>query len=262
MNDSFGNISQDSLPAGYGDTPGKVHQRVGQPHPSSGEDAPTMENLNGAQDDYDGIFDIFRSPEREAKHDAKVAERAATKATATDSGDQDTSAFWANLLGKSSDSGESSSSSESDPGYRDLSYANDPYKYRQFADNSVEIMSGSNAGKVYSASSTTGKEIISRSGKYSATGGSSSDDFFSSISSGSKGAAIGEGIGAAVSQFLPSLMAILGPQEITEFDDESEDVEVSQAAGPKVGLIIGGVAVLGMAVAGFGFYAYKTRDDK
>jgi hypothetical protein len=72
-----------------------------------------------------------------------------------------------------------------------------------------------------------------------------------------RGAAVGAGIGAAAVQLLPALASILGPQEITEYDDESTDVAPS--SGPSMGLIIGGVAIVG--ILGVGIMLMLRDDD-
>ena len=151
----------------------------------------------------------------------------------------------------------------SDPGHRDLTSGE--YKYRQFANNSIEILGapgGQGVGTKYAAGSKAADNVVTQFGAYPASGGavSSSGAAGASGATGAtsatssrqeRGAAIGAGIGAAAAQLLPMILSFMPSQEITPYDDEYEVVtedpvttEEGAGGGSALPWILGGVGVL------------------
>ncbi len=168
------------------------------------------------------------------------------------------------------------------PPYRDCDNVKG-YNYRQYADGKIEIRSGGLAsstqegtrvGSQYQAAVTA--SIEAKCGPYPAGTTTTQDSVWAStlsslgIDSGGssasggtqRGAAIGAGIGAFGAQLLPSLAAMLGPQETTIYDDEAPEMDVGGGGGAPWGLILGGVAVLGvLGVLGAKLAFSSTKDD-
>lgn len=253
MNDDFGQLSYlDQLPDQYGDGVRRVVQRVGLEAPLQNpvvadevapEENPHMEAPPpaAAQEDYSGLF-------------------GKKKDKTESSSDGEKGAFWANLTSALGGGG-----SSSDPGYRELpsSGTDNGYRYKQYADNSIEILqtpSGRGVGTKYAATTTAAKNVKTKYGAYPASSSSSTSS--SSVSSAdkvAKGAAVGAGVGAGLAQLLPTLASMLGPQTVTPYDEEFEEVEVE--SGTNWGLVIGGVALVGL-VGGAIYMAARNRDDE
>jgi hypothetical protein len=261
MNDNFGSISSDFLPPGYGDLPGKVQHRVDA-------DPATMEPL--AEEEYGKLFG----------EGGKIS----------------------GLFSKKDDSGSSTStgsttvSSESvttsttlpPPDYRDVN-GTGTWVYRQFASGKIEILPGSkkNVGKTYSSGDAwraITADIEKLYGPYpegetvTTTGGGSGglDSFLvglglapttaaagvSTATSSSRGANVGAGIGAAAAQLLPALAAMLGPQDVTVYDEEADaGTDSGSSAGVPWGLVLGGLAVVG-SIVGVIYFATRDSDDE
>ena len=250
MNDGFGNISSDFLPPGYGDIPGKVQQRVDA-------DPPTMEHL--AENEYGKLFG----------EGGKIS----------------------GLFSKKDDSGSSTSTGSTTTASapvtttttlptepRELKGKQDKYVYLQYPDNSVDIVydpTGGRTGKHYSATSDWGKGVINIYGEHpggetvttTSDSGGGLDSFLvglgsSTSSSSNKGANIGAGIGAAAAQLLPALAAMLGPQDVTPYDDEADaGTDTGSSAGIPWGLVFGGLAVVG-GIGGVIYFATRDSDDE
>ena len=264
MNDNFGSLSSDSLPPGYGEADSKVIQCVSEPDPHAGDPA-TLESM----DDYDGIKDwkIFGGEGRSSSDNSGSA-----------------ASSW-DIFGSKADADTKNTSSagtapEAPPASRECKNVRG-YTYRQYASGKIEILDGPGGkGKGTTVGSShqaaVAAEIAAVCGPYPTSGGESApasvlDRLLASAgldpvgatvaasTGSSRGAAVGAGVGAAAAQLLPSLMAILGPQTVTAYDEESDDVgNTGGGTGAPWGLIIGGVAILGT----LGFVAYAvTRDD-
>jgi hypothetical protein len=259
MSNIFGSIShQDFLPPGYGDIETKVVQRVGVEDPSAG-DAPSMEPM----DDYAGIKDWNAGGIKDWKiFGGEGRSSSDTGTTGTVSAAPEVQA--------------------APPPYRDCDNVKG-YNYRQYADGKIEIRSGGLAsstqegtrvGSQYQAAVTA--SIEAKCGPYPAGTTTTQDSVWAStlsslgIDSGGssasggtqRGAAIGAGIGAFGAQLLPSLAAMLGPQETTIYDDEAPEMDVGGGGGAPWGLILGGVAVLGvLGVLGAKLAFSSTKDD-
>ena len=256
MNDTFGNISQDFLPPDYGGIESKVIQRVG-------EDAPTMEALDNPEDvdrHYAGIGDwkIFGGEGRSSGEE-EVTETATTTETADEQ--RERGAFWeglgSSLTGMFGQSAQAATLGEE---YCTRS-GKDAWTYHQYPDGSVVVTAGPShvSSTRHSATSSWGKGVKALYGACDATGAASTASGTRTFSP-DRGAAIGAGIGAFGAQLLPALASILGPQEITPFDDEHGDTRGGDdpGGGTNWGLIIGGVAIVGLIGAGI---FMVTRDD-
>ena len=264
MNDTFGNISQDFLPPGYGNIPSKVIQRVG-------EDAPTMEPL-GNPDDYSDIFDFFKRDDTTEGDDTSWLQRrrerrageseTTTATTEPTTGDveetRERGAFWRNLGSMFKPVGSTSTSA----GYCERK-GKDAWTYHQYPDGGVVITAGpSHVGSTrHSATSAWGKGVKGMYGECDAST-SSTTTTARGVDRVERGAAIGAGLGAFGAQLLPALASILGPQAITPLDDEFQDTSgVAAGGGTDWGIIIGGVAVLGMVGLGI-FMATRDKDGE
>jgi hypothetical protein len=277
MNDNFGSISSDFLPPGYGEVPGKVIQPMGVSAPMPGSDAPTMEAINNP-DDYDGIFDIFRSDEKIAEREAaKTAKTSSTDVTATTADDDaEKGLFWQNLgsMFKKKDRGTGTATESAvapAAGYCVRKGKHDAYVYHQYPDGHVYVAGPEGApytGKTWGANHAGAKQVKSWYGPCtSPTAGAGGGSFLTGLLGGGsstpsskveRGAAVGAGIGAGINQLLPALASILGPQDVTIYDDEAEEVVTSGGGGSGMGMILGGVVVVGLV--GVGIYM-ATRDD-
>ena len=260
MNDTFGSISTDYLPAGYGDSETKTIL-------PKGVDAATMESLDNP-DDYRKLFG-------EGGTISGLFSRNKGEETSSGSG----SSSSTDSSGSSTSTG-SSTTTSAPPPYRDCKVGN--YIYRQFSDGAIEIRPGSktSVGVKWSSTSqhwkTATAQIEKTCGPYPAGTTTTQDSVWAStlsslgIDSGGssasggtqRGAAIGAGIGAFGAQLLPSLAAMLGPQETTIYDDEAPEMDVGGGGGAPWGLILGGVAVLGvLGVLGAKLAFSSTKDD-
>lgn len=253
MNDDFGQVSYlDNLPDSYGGEPSRVIRRVGSewvesPVESAAEvqaaqsnpiaDETSAVSAESSEADYSGLFG--------KKKDKSSSDESKEKG-----------AFWANLS-----SALGGGSSTSDPGYEDLGPGKGGYTYRRYADGRIEILSGpANKGKVYSATSQAAKNVTAEFGPYK--GGSTKTASTSSVSSAdkvAKGAAIGAGVGAGLAQLIPTLATMLGPQTVTPYDEGFEE-EIPVESGMNWGLILGGVALVGV-VGGVIYMVTRDRDE-
>jgi hypothetical protein len=239
MNDNFGNVSSDFLPPGYGEIESKTIKPVGTPAPA----------IDGSDTDY-GKWKIFGGEGR-----AKEEEEEAVVEEEESDTDRERGLFLANL-GQMFGAAAVSASGGRDPGYRILQGEGDKYIYKQYADNSVDIEPGSpaNVGKHLSAGTSVAKKVAKTYGEYEWDGRYTGSD------SSDRAANIGTGIGAAATQLLPLFASLLGAQSTTEYDPEAADVGTDDDDdGMSVGLIVGGVAFVG--VLGAGIYLLTRSGD-
>ena len=249
MNDSFGSLSQDFLPASYGSSPTKMVQ------PANAE-APTMEAVANP-DDYDGVFSNYQ------KEEVAQANPPPTPSPPPDYGaDADTEAergaFWKGLGSSLKGMFGSPQATTSGSGHC-VRRGKDDYTYHQYPDGKVHVASGPPGGRyigqTWSADHPGSAQVKNWYGPCTVTSSGSTVQ----VDRAERGAAIGAGIGAAAAQLIPSLASILGPQEVTTFDEEYEDVAAAPA-GPNMGLIIGGVAVVGLVGVGI-WMATRDKDE-
>ncbi|MAH47447.1 hypothetical protein CMI37_16605 [Candidatus Pacearchaeota archaeon] len=251
MSDVFGSLSgfdNGSLPEGYGEVKPENIQRMEAP-------------------EYGGIKDwrIFGGEGRSSSSDSSSSDSSSEEASSSEPDDK--GVFWANLVSGLSDvSGSSagSSSPDSGPGYCVRSGKVDKFTYHQYPDGSVKIAAGPTGhpdiGKTLSAGSSGAKNVEKWYGPCNVTT-SGAPVASTTAASSSRGAAVGAGIGAAAAQLLPTLAAMLGPQDITPYDDEFEDVGVVASGGPNWGLIVGGVAVIGILGVGITMMV-RNKDEE
>ena len=230
----FGSLSMDSLPPGYGENPDAVMAPVGT---QAATDAPPSSDEN-----YGKFFDFFRRDSAETTEAPAAPTSTATEAPAPDT---ERSAFFANL-----GSGLSSLFKPEGTGQYCIRVGKDSYTYHQYLDGKVYVAGPPGArytGQTWSASHPGAKKVLEWYGPCTqaltgrTTRGTRQD----------RAATVGAGAGAFAAQLLPALASILGPQTVTEFDDEFSDVGGSPAEKPfPWGYVIGGVAIVGIIGAG------------
>ena len=165
--------------------------------------------------------------------------------------------------------------------------------YHQYPDGSVDIVTVPSGAKTtsgktitpghHAAGSSWAKAVqdkfgdcnaasVSSSGAPTATGATGATSAYASRRV-ETGAAIGAGVGAAAQQIIPYLSAIMGTQQITPYDVESDALQPT--GGPSPGYdsdegskgssplpwILGGVGLLGVVGLGI-FLATRGGDDK
>jgi hypothetical protein len=231
MNDSFGNLSgfnglpTETLPAGYGGAQTKSVQSIHAPDPS-----------------YEGIFDDWKlfgetgtmgNPVGKSPPQPTVPRKSA-EALEKEVFLGGIKEFFQNI------------SSSGPPEYRDVRGFDSSYLYRQYGDKGkIEIREGKNTGSTYTSGTQWAaltSEIEKVGGPYP-TGGSSG-------SNSDRAEAIGTGVGAAAAQLLPALAQLLGPQEPNLYDPGAEILLENDDPEIPWGLILGGVAVLGVIGTG------------
>jgi hypothetical protein len=127
----------------------------------------------------------------------------------------------------------------------------DAYTYWQYPDGHIVVAAtptGRGIGTSYASGSTAAKNVEAMYGPctVSASTSSSKSGKKSSKSSKDKAVAAGAFIGSATSELLPSLLAILGPTQVTPLDEEYTDLSTSTTGaeeGPFPWLLVGGVVV-------------------
>jgi hypothetical protein len=238
----FGTLGPDALPEGYGEAPVKVVTPVGTQQQT---DAPPS-----ADENYGNFFDRFK---RDKNQSATTEEAAApsTTPTTTSSPDAERSAFFSNL-----GSGLSTLFKPEGKGQYCIRKGKDDYTYHQYMDGKVYVAGPPGArytGSTWSATHPGAKKVKAWYGSCTAaltgrtTRGTQQE----------RAAIVGTGFGAAAAQLLPALASILGPQLVTEYDEEFVDVGASQPTKTfPWGYVVGGVALVGL----FGVGVVIMRD--
>jgi hypothetical protein len=243
---SFGTLTVDSLPAGYGETPTKVVAPVGTQQET---DSPPSADTN-----YGNFLDRFRRDKDQAST-AEQAPAPSTTPTETGSPDRERNAFFANL-----GSGLSDIFQPAGKGQYCIRKGKDEYTYHQYTDGKVYVAGPPGlryTGTTWSATHPGAKQV-------KAWYGPCTQALTGRTTRGTRqerAATAGTGIGAAAAQLLPALASILGPQTVTEYDEEFVDVGTSES-GKRFpwGYVIGGVSVLG--IIGIGVVLIRSGDDE
>jgi len=250
----FGSVSQDHLPPGYGDIPSKEVVRIGQPEPN-----PIFPEQGG----------LFPEEIPSAANPAPQPNPAAQAPAPQDDAEYRKIGDGSLLQGILSQITGGTAPTSVDVG-PDAS----GYKYRIHSDGHITVLSkGSKTlNKDYAADSDAAANLAAQypaefasvtAGPAASTPSILSTSPSYSSSKVERGAAIGAVIGAAAQQLIPTLAALLGQQEITPFDEEFVDVQETSApatSGAPWGLIIGGVAVVG--VLGTVIFMVTRGDDE
>lgn len=253
MNDSFGNISQDFLPDGYGDSVDKVIQSAGVAAP----EAPKHVQSSGPN------LPPYTSSEAPGPSNTPMTSKSIGTYINPAQVDLERQAFWGCLAGLPGVARRNAA----DLGYRDITESNG-YTYRQYKSGKVKILAGAkNVGTVYAADSKAARVIEAAYGKYSASTSSSSGSKQTSTNRDTA-ATVGTAAGAFASQLAAGLATSLSPQAsvpLTTTDlaipGDSTGTGTGEAAGMPWGLILGGVAAV-VVVGGVVYFATRKPKDE